>query len=150
MASEPLIALPENWPAMSIAQAHAALTAPGTKFEMETIEIRGIATRVWKHAPPTLRFLIEASRAHGDRLFTIYEDERVSYEATYRAVAALAARLVSMGVTKGDRVALAMRNNEVSSIVAPPSRAVPLLDRWTISPSRAISSWVLGSLPESM
>ena len=110
MASEPLIALPENWPTMSIAQAHALLTAPGTKFELETIEIRGIPTRVWKHAPPSLRFLIEASRAHGDQLFTIYEDERVSYEATYRAVAVLAARLVSLGVTKGDRVALAMRN----------------------------------------
>ena len=110
MASEPLIALPENWPTMSIAQAHALLTAPGTKFELETIEIRGIPTRVWKHAPPSLRFLIEASRAHGDQLFTIYEDERVSYEATYRAVAALAAQLVSLGVTKGDRVALAMRN----------------------------------------
>ena len=110
MASEPLIALPKNWPAMSIAQAHALLTAPGTKFEMETIDIRGVPTRVWKQAPPTLRFLIEASRAHGDRLFTIYEDERVGYEATYRAVATLAVRLAAMGVGKGDRVALAMRN----------------------------------------
>ncbi len=110
MASEPLIALPENWPVMSIAQAHAMLTAPGTKFEMETIDIRGVSTRVWKNAPPTLRFLIEASRGHGAQLFTIYEDERVSYEATYRAVATLAARLVALGVGKGDRVALAMRN----------------------------------------
>ncbi|WP_445193966.1 class I adenylate-forming enzyme family protein [Sphingomonas sp. Tas61C01] len=95
---------------MSIAAAHALLTAPGTKFEMETIDIRGVATRVWKNAPPTLRFLIEASRAHGERLFTIYEDERVSYEATYRATATLATRLAAMGVGKGDRVALAMRN----------------------------------------
>jgi acyl-CoA synthetase (AMP-forming)/AMP-acid ligase II len=110
LASEPLIALPENWPVMSIAQAHAMLTAPGTKFEMETIDIRGVSTRVWKNAPPTLRFLIEASRGHGAQLFTIYEDERVSYEATYRAVATLAARLVALGVGKGDRVALAMRN----------------------------------------
>ena len=110
MASEPLIALPKNWPVMSIAQAHAMLTAPGTKFEMETIDIRGVSTRVWKNAPPTLRFLIEASRGHGAQLFTIYEDERVSYEATYRAVATLAAQLVALGVGKGDRVALAMRN----------------------------------------
>ncbi len=110
MASEPLIALPDTWPAMSIAEAHALLTAPGTKFETETVDIRGVPTRVWKNAPPTLRFLIEASRAHGDAVFTIYEDERVSYEATYRAVAALAARLVAIGVGPGDRVALAMRN----------------------------------------
>ena len=43
-------------------------------------------------------------------LFTIYEDERVTYEANFRAVATLAARLREMGVGKGDRVALAMRN----------------------------------------
>ena len=110
MAAEPLIALPASWPAMSIADARAALTAPGAKFEMETVDIRGVPTRVWKNAPPSLRFLIEASRMHGDRLLSIYEDERVTYEATWRAVAALANKLAALGVRKGDRVALAMRN----------------------------------------
>ncbi len=43
------------WPAMSIAQAHALLTAPGSPFEMEEVIIRGVPTRVWKNAPPTLR-----------------------------------------------------------------------------------------------
>ncbi len=43
------------WPAMSIAEAHAALTAPGMPFEMEEKLIRGVPTRVWKNAPPTLR-----------------------------------------------------------------------------------------------
>jgi acyl-CoA synthetase (AMP-forming)/AMP-acid ligase II len=41
---------------------------------------------------------------------TIYEDERVTYEAWYRAVAELAINLRSRGVRPGDRVALAMRN----------------------------------------
>ena len=95
---------------MSIAQAHALLTAPGAKFEMETIGLQGVATRVWKNAPPTLRDLVSASRAHGDRLFVVFEDERVTYDAYHRAVAALAADLVARGVGKGDRVALAMRN----------------------------------------
>ncbi|KQM64879.1 fatty acid--CoA ligase [Sphingomonas sp. Leaf17] len=95
---------------MTIAQATAALTAAGARFEMETIPIRGIPTRVWKNAPPTLAWLAAAARGHGERLFTIHEDERVSYEATYRATATLAARLVTMGVGKGDRVAIAMRN----------------------------------------
>ena len=44
-----------SWPAMSIAQAHALLTAPGAPFEMETLVIRGVETRVWKNAPPSLR-----------------------------------------------------------------------------------------------
>ena len=98
------------WPAVTTAQAVAMLTAPGGRFEMETIPIRGVPTRVWKNAPPTLAWLAAAARGHGERLFTIHEDERVSYEATYRATAALAARLTALGVGKGDRVAIAMRN----------------------------------------
>jgi acyl-CoA synthetase (AMP-forming)/AMP-acid ligase II len=86
------------------------LTAPGQTFEMETVTIDGVPTRVWKHAPATLAQLIALSRGHGERAFTVYQDERVSYEANFRAVAALAERLRALGVGKGDRVALAMRN----------------------------------------
>ena len=108
--SETIITLPTTWPAMSLDQARAALTAPGARFEMDEVDIRGVRTRVWKNAPPSLRWLIEASRAHGQRLFSIYEDERVSYDANFRAVAILARHLAASGVGKGDRVALAMRN----------------------------------------
>ncbi|GAA4050755.1 class I adenylate-forming enzyme family protein [Parerythrobacter jejuensis] len=101
---------PENWPAMSLDQVQAGLCAPGQPFEIETVEIRGVATRVWKNAPPSLRALADHARSHGDRLMTIYEDERVSYEAWYRAVAKLAAEFQARGIAKGDRVALAMRN----------------------------------------
>ena len=110
MDTEPLIALDPAWPKMTLAEVEAALTAPGARFEMETIAINGVPTRVWKHAPPTLAWLAQASRAHGARLFTIYEDERVTYDANFRAVATLAGKLQEMGVAKGDRVALAMRN----------------------------------------
>ena len=110
MASEPPISLDPRWPAMSLAECERRLTAPGAKFEMETIPIRGLPTQVWKNAPPSLRWLAEAARAHGERVFIVHEDERVSYAAHGRAVAALAAALVAMGVRKGDRVALAMRN----------------------------------------
>ena len=110
MAPEPIVPLDPNWPAMSLAQVKAALTAPGGRFEMEEMEIRGVPTRVWKNAPPTLGVLQQLSRLYGDRVFTVYEDERVTYEANYRAVCHLAQRLGEMGVVKGDRVALAMRN----------------------------------------
>ncbi|HEY9234375.1 MULTISPECIES: class I adenylate-forming enzyme family protein [Phenylobacterium] len=102
--------LPKGWPAMSIAQAHALITAPGTPAEMETVEIRGVPTRTWKNLPPSLRSIVEASRAHGEKIFLVYEDERVSFEAFHRAVAALAAQLATDGVKKGDRVAIVMRN----------------------------------------
>jgi acyl-CoA synthetase (AMP-forming)/AMP-acid ligase II len=95
---------------MSIKEVEALLTAPGAKFEMETVDIRGVPTRVWKNAPPHMAALVQLSRTHGERLATIYEDERVSYEAQFRAIATLAADLAAGGVTKGDRVAVAMRN----------------------------------------
>ena len=99
-----------TWPALSIAQAHALLTAPGAPFEMETHDIRGIPTRTWKNAPPTLRDVFLAGRAHGDRTFLVHDDERVTFEAFARATARLAAQLVADGVAKGDRVAIVMRN----------------------------------------
>ena len=98
------------WPAMSIAQAHALITAPGSPAEMEEIEIAGVKTRVWKNAPPALRDVLLAGRAHGERIFLVYEDERVSFEAFFRAVAAFALDLKGRGVKKGDRVAIIMRN----------------------------------------
>ena len=110
MDTEPLVVLDPNWPKMTLAEAEAALTVAGGKFEIDSVEIGGVSTRVWKHAPPSLAWLIAASRAHGERVFTIYEDERVTYDANFRAVAALAHKLVGMGIGKGDRVGLAMRN----------------------------------------
>ncbi|WP_081432335.1 class I adenylate-forming enzyme family protein [Erythrobacter litoralis] len=95
---------------MSLQQVHDTLCAPGMPFEYETVDVRGIPTRVWKNAPPSLRALAVHARSHGERLFTIYEDERVTYDAWYRAVAALATEFRKRGIAKGDRVALAMRN----------------------------------------
>jgi len=108
--SETMVPLDPAWPRMSIAEANAALTAPGARFEMETVAIGGIPTRVWKNAPHDLGVLLDLSRTHGERLFTILDDERVTYEANYRATAAFARALQGMGVGKGDRVAFAMRN----------------------------------------
>ncbi|MGA9582200.1 MAG: class I adenylate-forming enzyme family protein [Allosphingosinicella sp.] len=95
---------------MSLAEVDALLTAPGSRLEMDEAVIRGIPTRIWKNAPPDLPFLVRLSRAHGDRTATIFEAERVSWEAQYRATAALAAVLRRLGIGKGDRVAIAMVN----------------------------------------
>jgi len=103
-------ALPPGWPAMSIADAHALLTAPGVPFEMEEVTVRGVTMKSWKNSPPSLRSVVEAGRAHGERIFLVYEDERVSFEAFHRAVANLAKEFAARGVTKGDRVAIVMRN----------------------------------------
>ena len=110
MNTEPLVALDPTWPKMTLAETQAELTVVGGKFEIETVDIGGVPTRVWKHAPPSLAALIAMSRAHGEREFIVYEDERVTYAAHFRAVATLAHALIGMGIAKGDRVGLAMRN----------------------------------------
>ncbi len=67
--------------------------------------------RVYRTAPPTLRAVFEATRAFGDRPFLVYNDERTTYAEHYRIVCGLAHRLVrEYGITKGDRVAIGMRN----------------------------------------
>ncbi len=104
------IDLPAGWPAMSLGQAQDLLCAPGMPFETELVEVRGVPTRVWKNALPSLAALVAQGRSHGQATFLVYEDERVSYDAWHRAVAAMAAHLQALGVVKGDRVALAMRN----------------------------------------
>ena len=102
--------IPAGWPACSLAEARERLCAPGMPFETEQVTIRGVPTRVWKNAPPSLAALAATGRSHGAAAFLVYEDERVSFDAWHRAVANLAAHLRSLGVQKGDRVALAMRN----------------------------------------
>ena len=98
------------WPAVSLAEARAILTAPGSRFEMEEKLIRGVRTRVWKHAPPTLRDVFLAGTAHGERVFLVHEEGRASYRAFARAALALAPARIEAGGRKGDRVAIAMRN----------------------------------------
>src|ERR1041385_7787278 len=100
-----------DWPAMSLKEAHARLTTPGSPFEMEDKIIRGIKTRVWKNQPPTLRELLMLARAaYANREFLVYENDRATYDSFARAAVAIAHELQRHGVQKGDRVALIMRN----------------------------------------
>jgi long-chain acyl-CoA synthetase len=112
-ATQPNPAQPDPakpWPVLSVAEAHALLTAPGSVYEIEEREIGGIRMKMWKNAPPTLRDLFGAARLHGNKTFLVLEDERVTYEGFARAALALAEALMEAGVAKGDRVALLMRN----------------------------------------
>jgi long-chain acyl-CoA synthetase len=98
-------------PVMSIAQANALLTAPGAKFEMQNATINGVDMRVYKQVPATIRDLVLNSINWGSREFLVYEDERITFSAHYKAVAHLATKLRDeFGVKKGDRVAVIMRN----------------------------------------
>lgn len=101
-------------PAHSGPDALAALTmllsSDQSPFAIETQRVNNRPLRIWKHAFPTLPALLQHGKSHGDAEFLVYEGERISYAAWYRAVAHLAQHLHRAGVQQGDRVALAMRN----------------------------------------
>ncbi|GJE51147.1 Long-chain-fatty-acid--CoA ligase [Methylobacterium tardum] len=108
MSPDPRI--PAGWPALPFREAEARLTASGAPFAITTVEIRGVPTRIWEKAPPTLGDLFRIARGHGDKTFVVYQDERVTFTGFARAATALAQALVASGVRKGDRVAIAQRN----------------------------------------
>jgi len=108
MSPDPRI--PAGWPALSFRAAEARLTAPGAPFAIATVPIRGVPTRIWTTAPPTLRDLFRIAQGHGEKTFVVYRDERVTFTGFARAATALAHALVAAGIGKGDRVAIALRN----------------------------------------
>ncbi len=95
---------------MTVSQATELLTAKGQPFEVAREDIRGVPTLVWAKAPKNLIELLHGSRQHGDKTFLVFEDERYSFTEHYELVLTLATELLEMGVGKGDRVAIAMRN----------------------------------------
>ena len=122
---------------LSVAEADAQLTATGQMFEIDEVEIRGVPTKVWKNAPATLADILSISRGHGDKVFLVYEDEEMSFDAHFRTAAHLAHVLRDrFGVREGDRVAIAMRNYPEWSVAfwaatAAGAVVVPLNSWWT-------------------
>jgi len=91
------------------AEAIQALTAPGEPYELEEVSQYGEICRAFKHAPASLRELY--SEARSDKPFIVYQDERYTFEEAWLEAGRVATFLVEeFGVTKGDRVAISMRN----------------------------------------
>ena len=104
--------LPPNWPALSIAQANAALAGLGSPVELEDAVIRGVAMKVYKNAPPNIPVILDlAAQQFPEHTYLVYQNERVTFRALQLAVRKLAAEMrTRYGVQKGDRVAVIMRN----------------------------------------
>ena len=93
----------------SRAEVLATLTAPGEPFELVASTVYGRESRFFKHAPETLRDLFADNVSNLD--FLVYEDERLTFAEAYLKSAQIAQLLVRQyGITKGDRVAISMRN----------------------------------------
>ncbi|MER5862171.1 class I adenylate-forming enzyme family protein [Kitasatospora sp. NPDC002040] len=90
-----------------VTRVQAALRAPGAPFEVEATPDGPRYLR----APHTLRELLDATLAHGDRPFLVAASGRYSYAGHHGAAASLATHLLgAYGLRPGDRVAIAMRN----------------------------------------
>ncbi len=86
------------------------LTSPGAPFAWSVQDVRGVPTRTYDSAPPSLLAVWQGSAAHGEADYLVYGDERITYADAHRIVGSVTAYLQSRGVQKGDRVAIAMRN----------------------------------------
>ena len=94
----------------SLAEALAAVTAPGQPFETTEVELDGGPVRRFVNAPPTLRDVFAPARGLAET-FLVFEDEEWSFARVMDQVDGLAHALVHhYGVAKGDRVGIAMRN----------------------------------------
>ncbi len=87
-------------------QAMHALTSTGAPFE--TAEAEGVARFI--HAPATLNAALEQGRRHGALDFTLWQDQRLSFDDYFLAVDQVAAALLARGIGRGSHVAIAMRN----------------------------------------
>ena len=80
-------------------------------FRLERRVVNGVDIRVFAGAPDSLRDVLAASAAFGDRDFLVFEQERLTYRQHVDLVAGLAVRMRDVyGVGRGTRVAIAMRN----------------------------------------
>ena len=91
------------------AQAIAMLTAVGETYELEEIVVNGANCRGFKNAPRSLREVY--ANAVSDETFLVYGEERLTFAQAYARASEIAHLLVTQyGVSKGDRVAISMRN----------------------------------------
>ena len=90
--------------------AFQALTGAGGPYEI--VDARngdGMPIRTFKTAPASLRVLFE--EAVSDKPFIVYDDERLTFAQAYATASRIAWLLrTDYGVSRGDRVAISMRN----------------------------------------
>lgn len=95
----------------NLAHAWDDLTARGAPFEIGRVEIGGIDCPGYVKSPANLRELwVDAATRFADRTYLVFGEERLTYSDAYFQTQRIAAWLESQGVTKGDRIAIAMRN----------------------------------------
>ena len=60
-------------------KAWGELTTPGAPFEVIDVPVRGVKLKTYKNAPPSIRELWLSTAAYGERVYMVYQDERMTY-----------------------------------------------------------------------
>ncbi len=85
------------------------LIGAGSPFEVQTPADGG--PKFFRHTAASVWAAIDSGRIHGDREFLVWEQQRLTFSQFFDQVDRLAGQLVeTFGLRKGDRVAIAMRN----------------------------------------
>ena len=127
---------PIDLPPEAVAATAMKLLMQDPRFKVGEAEIRGNTYRVFENAPPSLGKLLEKGAAYGDKEFIVFGDERLTHAEVWSQVCRFADGLSKeLGVKKGDRVAIAMRNFPewcvaYMAIVSLGAVAVPLNAWW--------------------
>jgi len=87
------------------------LTGSGEFFEVTAAEDFERYPAIFKHAPGTLTEIIENARNHGDKEFLISGEKRITFADFFEQVDCLRHAWHERGLGKGDRLAIASRNN---------------------------------------
>ena len=123
---------------MDFHDACAAVCAPGSPFEIREVDVFGTPTKVFAGTPPNMRHLFAAAASRTDD-FIVFEDERWTMPRVLELIGRIGHALVhELGVTKGDRVAIAMRNYPewiaaFAAITSVGAVAVPMNAWWQTS-----------------
>ena len=95
----------------TLEELDAQLTGPGGAFETVEETVLGETMRVFKNRRRSLRELLEASVAFGDKEYIVHGDRRIGYAEHAGLVASTAAALRERyGIGPGDRVAILAAN----------------------------------------
>ena len=95
---------------MTFQDACAAVCAPGSMFEIQETEVFGRTSKVFSGTPPNIRALFALAAGRTDE-FIVFEDERWTMPSVLELIGQIGHALRNdLGVKKGDRVAIAMRN----------------------------------------
>ncbi len=95
----------------TIHDIRAQLTGQGGPFEVVEETVDGEPMLVYKDRFNDLRVVASFAQAHGDKVFIVRGDQRVTYAEFLRNANSVSRRLGHFGVGHGDRVAVLSQNN---------------------------------------